>query len=99
MPEIEPRPPPGLRVCHLSVGDDDYALFEWDPVAQLPEGLSRAEREVVALALKGLSNSEIACARRTSIRTVANQLAAAYRKLSVASRLELFARAGGRYTR
>jgi DNA-binding NarL/FixJ family response regulator len=55
--------------------------------------LTSAERQVVAGVLDGRSNAAIARARRTSSRTVANQLAAIYRKLGVSSRWELAARA------
>lgn len=51
--------------------------------------LSRAEREVVQLALRGRTNADIALSRRRSIRTVINQLSAAYDKLGVQSRREL----------
>jgi DNA-binding NarL/FixJ family response regulator len=54
--------------------------------------LTQAERQVVAGVLSGRTNAAIARARRTSSRTVANQLAAIYRKLGVASRWELAAR-------
>lgn len=61
--------------------------------AQAPEpSLTLAERQVVAQVLRGRSNAAIARARRTSSRTVANQLAAIYRKLGVSSRWELAAR-------
>lgn len=43
--------------------------------------LSRAEREVVRLACKGLDNASIASALRKSEQTVANQLRAVYEKL------------------
>jgi DNA-binding NarL/FixJ family response regulator len=56
--------------------------------------LTRAERQVVAGVLNGRTNAAIAVARRTSCRTVANQLAAIYRKLGVSSRWELAARVG-----
>ena len=56
--------------------------------------LTQAEREVVSLALKGWSNSRIATARSSSPRTVANQLANAYRKLEVGSRTDLYAHYG-----
>jgi DNA-binding CsgD family transcriptional regulator len=51
---------------------------------------------VAELALQGLSNDDIARARGTSTRTVANQLASAYRKLGIGSRLQLFALGAGR---
>ena len=51
--------------------------------------LSPAEADAVRLARSGCSNEAIAAARATSVRTVANQLAAAYRKLGVGGRHEL----------
>jgi DNA-binding NarL/FixJ family response regulator len=56
--------------------------------------LTRAERQVVAGVLNGRTNAAIAMTRHTSCRTVANQLAAIYRKLGVSSRWELAARVG-----
>jgi DNA-binding NarL/FixJ family response regulator len=52
-------------------------------------GLSWTERAVAELAVRGLSNAAIAEARRTSTRTVANQLAAVYKKVGALSRREL----------
>lgn len=60
-----------------------------------PEGedrlakLTGAERAVVCAALAGQSNPQISRARGVSVRTVANQLASAYRKLGVTSRTAL----------
>jgi DNA-binding NarL/FixJ family response regulator len=56
------------------------------------ERLTHAETEVVRAALTGATNSEVAAKRQTSLRTVANQLASAYRKLGVCSRSELAVR-------
>jgi DNA-binding NarL/FixJ family response regulator len=56
---------------------------------QTVEGLTRAERAVARGVLSGWSNAEIARRRRSSPRTVANQLASIYRKLGVSSRAEL----------
>ncbi len=53
--------------------------------------LTEAERAVVARVLEGASNAEIAAERGTSARTVANQLAAVYRKLGALGRAELAA--------
>lgn len=58
---------------------------------ELPECLTDAERDVVELLLEGRTNQEIADLRGRSYRTIANQLAAIYRKLGVASRTELIA--------
>jgi DNA-binding NarL/FixJ family response regulator len=54
----------------------------------LPLSLSAAERAVAVGLLEGLSNAEIAVARHTAKRTVANQVAALFRKLRVRSRSE-----------
>ena len=53
--------------------------------------LSPAERQVARLAAAGLPNAEIARSRGSAVRTVANQIASAFRKLGVRSRLELWA--------
>jgi DNA-binding CsgD family transcriptional regulator len=53
--------------------------------------LSDAERAIVARVLDGKGNAAIASERGTSLRTVAHQIASAYRKLGVSSRRELFA--------
>lgn len=53
--------------------------------------LTRGEREVAMLAASGLSNLDVALLRRRSVRTIANQLASVFRKLSVTSRAELAA--------
>jgi len=54
--------------------------------------LTTSERDVVWAALAGDSNDMIARARGCSARTVANQLASAYKKLAVASRSDLACR-------
>jgi DNA-binding CsgD family transcriptional regulator len=51
--------------------------------------LTAAELDVARFAGAGMSNRDIAYVRRTSIRTVANQIASVFRKLGVASRAEL----------
>ena len=63
------------------------------PRAGGAEALTAAEAEILALLLTGRSNAEIAAARGTSSKTVANQLYGLYRKLGVCSRAELAARA------
>ena len=94
LPAELPRPHQ-LRVYRLDEADGEFVIFDW-PIRQrpLPHSLTAAEREVVGRALAGESNLEIARARGTSTRTVANQMATAYRKLGLGSRLELFALLG-----
>lgn len=95
-PEI--RAPDGLQVRLPAAAVEDLAVLEWPPPAPvLPPHVAPAEGEVLRLALDGLSNAEIARARRRATRTIANQVARLYRKLGVRSRLELYARfAAGR---
>lgn len=71
----------------LDISVDEAASWQMD--------LSVAERRVVAAALRGRSNRDIATLRGTSVRTVANQLASAFEKLGVHSRRELASRIGG----
>jgi DNA-binding CsgD family transcriptional regulator len=74
-------------VLSLRVGDTELAVVS-APVAN-PSALARltkAEREVLIQVLAGASNAEIAAARRTSARTVGNQVAALFQKLGVTSR-------------
>jgi DNA-binding CsgD family transcriptional regulator len=81
------------RIIHLRVGGDEYAIVA-APLPALLERLTTAERDVVFLALLGHSNAEIAHERGTTLRTVANQLARAYRKLGVRSRSDLVTKLG-----
>ena len=55
------------------------------------DALTPAERAVARDAIAGLSNAAIAKKRRRAPRTIANQLAAIYRKLGVGSRAALAA--------
>jgi DNA-binding NarL/FixJ family response regulator len=59
------------------------------PIRSREARLTVAEREVCELAARGTSNADIANARGSAARTVANLLASAYRKLGVASRAQL----------
>src|SRR4030095_4102045 len=54
--------------------------------------LTEAERDVALLAAAGFSNDDIAQRRRCRPRTIANQLASAYRKMGISGRRELRAR-------
>src|SRR5687768_17615162 len=74
--------PEDLRIARLGHG---MVVVSW---AQPEVGgpLTTAESEVLALAVAGLSNAAIAQRRHCSVRTVANLLARAYRKLGVGSR-------------
>lgn len=55
--------------------------------------LTTAEREVLQGVLAGRTNAAIARERGTAVRTVANQVAALFRKFGASSRLDLARRA------
>jgi DNA-binding CsgD family transcriptional regulator len=94
-----PKKPSIPRDLVVSTTDDVAILrFAIDGADEPPEGhaakvlaLSPAEREVVLSLLQGKSNGDIAAARGTSDRTVANQIASIYKKLGVRSRAQLAA--------
>jgi DNA-binding NarL/FixJ family response regulator len=80
--------------CHgawrLDIGEERYVLFETSlRRLRVPACVSHAEREVVQGVLEGFSNTDIARSRRTSCRTVANQLSSIYWKLGISGRAEL----------
>jgi DNA-binding NarL/FixJ family response regulator len=88
----------GVRLVHEG---EEYAVLELTPTTldsspPVESGelvaaveLSTAERDIIELLARGLSNADIARARNRSTRTVANQLQKLYRKLAVTSRVEL----------
>ena len=86
--------PRALVARELDAGGERFALLEWpaSPPGPAPAALTSTEAEVAALAAAGLTNAQIALARRASSRTVANQLARVFRKLGARSRAELCAR-------
>jgi DNA-binding CsgD family transcriptional regulator len=92
-----PLAPPSsdLDAYTFSADADEYLVFsfcaEADGSGAATGSLTDAEREVLGQVLGGRSNVDIAHARRTSPRTIANQITAIYRKLGVTSRRELFA--------
>ena len=93
---IVSRTPPDLDASTFRIGRDEFVIFSFSsPRPKLPEGLSRAEREVVEGVLRGRTNDQIAKERGTSRFTVMNQLASVYRKLGVGSRWELVAGCSG----
>lgn len=58
-------------------------------LSQIAGSLTEAERDVIAAIVEGQSDAAIAKQRRTSIRTVQNQLGQIYRKTGCRSRAEL----------
>jgi len=77
--------PKGLEAMSIE-GDREHVVLALPlPEWQLPSDLTGAEREVALLMLAGLRGVEIARMRGTSVRTVANQTQAVYRKAGVRS--------------
>lgn len=79
---VELREPDGGWLVHVKV-----------PGASFADRLSRSEHAVAQLSIEGKNHAEMARVRRSSERTIANQLAACFRKLGVSGRGELRAKA------
>lgn len=93
MPKPTAGAPPADLACRLlRETEPQIALLSFTP--RLHSKLTAAEQDVALLILRGLSNAAIARVRGTSVRTVANQVAAILDKVGVGSRLELCARLG-----
>lgn len=77
-----------VDVCasRFRVGSDEYVVVSWPSDGQRPARLTPAEKEVADFVAAGKTNAQIARARGTSIRTVANQVATLLEKLGVPSR-------------
>ncbi len=82
-----------LRASVVQIGESRYALLSFPRAWKARDDLTPSERQVALAVLAGLSNADIARMRGSSPRTVANQVAAIFRKLGVRSRAELAARA------
>jgi DNA-binding CsgD family transcriptional regulator len=91
-PQTPPDAPdherPGARADQEREGELIVLTFAV-PSPAFPSTFSAAEREVALAVIDGRTNAQIAAARKTSLRTVANQIVAMYRKLGVHSRSEL----------
>lgn len=89
-PPLTITPPNGLDFLRFRRDRSDMVIFGVPlGAARRAAALSPAERDVVAQILEGRSNADIARARGTSPRTVANQIQSLFRKLGVGSRAEL----------
>jgi len=80
----------------FTTGSEDFVVISY-PVTSIdvPSVLTAAEAAVFQMLLEGLSNQQIAEARQSSLRTVANQVASIFKKLKVRSRAELHVTSGG----
>ena len=77
----------------LEIGGEEFLVVSVPVRSRDALGLTAAEQDVHERLLRGESNAEIARHRKTSTRTVANQVASVFQKLGVGSRAELAARA------
>ena len=84
-----------VSLSSFRLGGVDFVVLSAPIAPPSTIALTKAEREVAALAVDGLTNAQIAKRRKTSVRTVANQLAVIFRKTGVGSRVELASRFGG----
>jgi DNA-binding CsgD family transcriptional regulator len=81
---------PNIRVTRVAVGEEELVVFSIPMGRDLRAArFTVAEEDITRRILSGDSNAQIAAARHTSVRTVANQIARLFRKLGVASRAEL----------
>jgi DNA-binding NarL/FixJ family response regulator len=87
--------PEGLVVERLDVDGEELLVFSWTDAPADVAALTKSERDVLARIVEGASNAAIAKARRTSVRTVANQVAKILEKTKAASRYELIRRYAG----
>jgi DNA-binding NarL/FixJ family response regulator len=81
--------------CSLFVGRDDRELRVIGmarPEQSLAAALPTAELAVIRALIEGLTHEEIAQRRGTSMRTIANQICAVFRRLNVSGRNELVQR-------
>lgn len=82
--------PRELRARHIQLGAEELLVLIFPVLAPAPSAaLTEAEQEVVRRVLEGATTAAIAASRRTSPRTVANQLQSIFRKLGITSRAEL----------
>lgn len=78
------------RASLVRVGGEELVVVSVPSLSSnVPAGLTIAEKSVLDLLLQGCSNPQIARQRGTSVRTVANQAAAIFRKLGVQRRAQL----------
>lgn len=78
------------EALQLELAGDVLGVIRTHGPAESPliQRLTRTEREVLDLLVRGATNREIALARHRSVKTVANQLASIFEKLGVQSRTE-----------
>ena len=87
--------PHGLRarLAQVAVADDTLLIGAAPELDEAKLGfLTGSERSILAMLIAGSTNDDIALRRRTSARTIANQVQSIFRKYGARSRTELVAR-------
>lgn len=81
------EPKPSVAISEIAVaGRAHYVVRATFSAHRTWATLSSSQREIVTLALSGLDGAQIARQRGTAERTIANQLASAFRKVGVSGR-------------
>ena len=86
---MKKTPPP--RLAHFRIEGVRAVVVELALGAVRHGSLTPTERDVAALAMRGMTDREIAAKRGTSVRTVAHQMASILRKTGASSRSALAA--------
>jgi DNA-binding NarL/FixJ family response regulator len=89
----------GVHLFRMGFDGEELVVLSAPADGEPPEGLSAAELDVALAIARGASNAEIAAARGTSARTVANQVASIFKRLGVSSRVQVAAAMSGRRAR
>jgi DNA-binding NarL/FixJ family response regulator len=79
------------RLFRMRLGDEALLVLSRPAEPVRPEGLTVAQFEVALAIARGASNADIARERGTSVRTIANQVAAIFKCLGVGSRFQVAA--------
>lgn len=78
------------RLAEISIAGETLLVGDFPLInVRCVDGLTEAERSVLACLLAGSTNSDIARRRKTSDRTIANQIQSIFHKLGVSYRSEL----------
>jgi DNA-binding CsgD family transcriptional regulator len=85
-------PLPEARLYTSSANPGHLTVRVSRPDYVLSDALTPREQAIVRRLVEGWSTSSLAAERRTSGRTIANQLASVFRKMNVSGRRELLAR-------
>jgi DNA-binding NarL/FixJ family response regulator len=83
-----PAAPPRARRTLFEIGAERFVVLSVE-VGGTDATLTPAERAVVSYVVAGATNADIAAARGTSLRTVANQISAVLKKLGASSRADV----------